>query len=153
MRIRHVLKPEAATTLAEVVMATAILGIMAAGIIGVFNYGFLSLRLVRENQRATQIMLEKVETIRLYNWDQVNSNGFIPTTFTDTYNPQGPTNAQGVVYHGTVTITNLPGDAVSYGTNMRELIVTLQWSTDGDIDHNRTLATCIAKDGIQNYVY
>ena len=67
-------------TLVEVVMAVALLGIMTSGIFGSFRYGFFTLQLVRENQRATQIILEKVETIRLYNWDQVNLNGFIPTT-------------------------------------------------------------------------
>ena len=67
--------------MSEVVIATAIIGIMAGGIITSFNYGFLTMQRVRENQRATQIMLEYAETIRLYNWDQVNDPTFISRNF------------------------------------------------------------------------
>ena len=81
MRILCPERPETGTTLAEVVMATMILGIATAGIMGAIFNGFFIMGRVRENQRATQIILEKVETIRLYSWSQVNSYGFIPTIF------------------------------------------------------------------------
>lgn len=139
-------------TLVDVVMALAVLGVMAGGIFGSFRYGFFTLQLVRENQRATQIILEKVETIRLYSWDQVNSNGFIPATFTDDYDPQGAANnSKGITYSGTVALASCP-IGTSYSANMRQLTITLNWSTR-DIPHTRSLTTYIAKDGIQNYVY
>jgi len=138
-------------TLVDLIMAVAVLGIMAGGIFGSFRYGIFMLQLVRENQRATQVILEKVETIRLYNWDQVNSNGFIPATFTEVYDPQGTTNSQGATYHGTVRVA--PCSLASpYAANLRQLTVTLNWTTR-DIPHTRTLTTYIAKDGVQNYVY
>ena len=144
-------KSEAGVTLVDVVMAIGVLGIMASGIFGCFRYGFFTLQLVRENQRATQLILEKVETIRLYSWDQINSNGFVPATFTDVYDPTSETNAQGPVYSGTVRVSNFPSTA-SYASNMRQLTVTLNWTTR-DIPHHRTITTYIARDGIQNYVY
>jgi hypothetical protein len=139
-------------TLVDVVMAVAVLGIMASGIFGSFRYGFFTLQLVRENQRATQILLEKVETLRLYSWDQVTStNGFIPATFTDDYDPQAAIGNRGATYDGTLRIT--PSSlSSSYAANLRELTVTLAWNTRG-IPHTRTFKTYIAKDGIQNYVY
>jgi type II secretory pathway pseudopilin PulG len=138
-------------SLVDLVMAVAVLGIMASGIFGSFRYGFFTMQLVRENQRATQVILEKVETIRLYNWDQVNSNGFIPAKFSESYDPQATTNNQGVTYYGTVTVTNCT--LVSpYAANLRQLTLTLNWTTR-DIPHTRSLTTYIAKDGIQNYVY
>jgi type II secretory pathway pseudopilin PulG len=139
-------------TLVDIVMAAAVLGIMASGIFGSFRYGFFTLQLVRENQRATQIMLEKVETIRLYNWsDVISTNGFIPATFTDVYDPRTTGTDQGLTYSGTVTIS--PCSLLSsYANNMRQLTVTLAWNTRG-IPHTRSLTTYIAKDGIQNYVY
>jgi len=155
MRIRCINKPKSGMTLVEVVMAVAVLGIMASGIFGSFRYGFFTLQLVRENQRATQILLEKVETIRLYNWTDVTStNGFIPATFTDVYDPQATTGGQGTAYNGTVTVTNCPSGSISssYIDHMRQLTVTLAWTTR-DIPHTRSLTTYIAKDGIQNYVY
>ena len=138
-------------TLVDLIMAIGVLDVMASGIFGSFRYGFFTLQLVRENQRATQVMLEKVETIRLYSWDQINSNGFIPATFTDTYDPSAATNVQGVTYNGTVTVANCPLSS-SYAGNMRQLTVTLNWTTR-DVPHSRSLTTYIAKDGLQNYVY
>ena len=139
-------------TLVDLVMAVGVLGVMAGGIFGSFRYGLLTLQLVRENQRATQVILEKVETIRLYSWDQVaNSPGFIPATFTDVYDPQATNGCQGATYHGTVTVTNCSLSS-SYAANLRQLTVTLSWTTR-DVPHTRSLTTYIAKDGIQNYVY
>jgi hypothetical protein len=104
-------------------------------------------------------MLEKVETLRLYNWDQVNSNGFIPTNFTDVYDPQASSGRQGVTYTGTLTIadfTNATSGSVStppsYSTNMRQVTLTVNWNTR-NINRSRSLTTYIARDGMQNYVY
>jgi type II secretory pathway pseudopilin PulG len=152
MKIRCTKKSEKGGTLVEVIMATAILVIMLAGLLNSFGYGFFVAQLVRENQRATQIILEKVEIIRLYRWEQVNTPGFIPTTFADVYDPQSP-DAPGITYQGTLEITPYPGAGVSYAPNIRQLVVTLTWNTGGKIAHTRTLATLIAKDGEQNYVY
>ena len=145
-------RSEQATTLMELVTASGIVAIIAATMIGSFNHGFFTLERVRENQRATQILIEKVETIRLYSWDQINTSGFIPSAFTDKYDPQGAPGAQGITYTGTVTITNTPF-ATSYTSNIRELIVTLQWTNSRHQTSSRTLCTLVAKDGIQNYVY
>lgn len=139
-------------TLVEVVLATAILAIMASGLIGSYNYGFFVMEVVRENQRATQIMMEKVETIRLYNWNQVNTPNFIPATFTDYFDPQAPPGAKGITYYGTTSIGNAPF-STSYSTNMVQIQVTLTWSSNGRVSHTRSTSTLIAKDGIQNYVY
>jgi hypothetical protein len=153
MRIHCAKQTESGTTLAEVSIAIAILAVMAGGIISAFNYGFFSMQMTRENQRATQILLEKVETIRLYTWDQVNSNGFIPAAFQDIYDPSAPSAQRGVTYHGTLRVTN-PPFATSYSSNLRQLDISLVWTNGaGKIVRTRTMATLIAKDGIQNYVY
>ena len=153
MKIRYGHNSAAGMTLVDLVMAVAVLGVMASGIFGSFRYGFLTLELTRENQRATQILLEKVETIRLYNWEQIQpTNNFIPATFTDVYDPKAASCSQGITYTGTVRVE--PCDLKSaYAVNMKKLTVTLSWLTQGRIPHTRSLTTYIAKDGIQNYVY
>ncbi len=138
--------------LMEVVMATGIIALMAAALIGAFNYGFLIMKLVRENQRATQILIEKVETIRLYSWTQVNSPGFIPSYFSDYFDPQSAQGAKGVRYTGFISIGDVPF-TTAYTTNMKQINITLRWSSSDKINHTRTATTFIAKDGIQNYVY
>jgi type II secretory pathway pseudopilin PulG len=136
----------------EIVISTWILSIMAAGIMGCFAYGFYIMELARENQRATQIILEKFETVRLYNWDQVNTPGFIPDNFEDVYDPQAAPGHTGVPYYGTVTVTNVPF-ATSYSGNMKELVISLTWTSGRNQTRTRTMSTFVAKDGIQNYVY
>jgi prepilin-type N-terminal cleavage/methylation domain-containing protein len=144
---------QAGGSLIEVVVAVAIIAVMAAGLIGSLAYGFLATQLARENQRATQILLEKAEVIRLYNWDQYNyTNDFVPRTFTAVYDPQAPTNSQGLTYYGTLTLTDFP-PGPSYSTNLRQITITLNWTTAGRVPHSRMLTTQIARDGLQNYVY
>ncbi len=152
MKIYSLKRQVHGTTMVDVVAAMVILAIMVGALMGSFSYGFFMMQLARENQRATQILLEKAETIRLYRWDQVNTPGFIPDTFTDVYDPQAPDGSQGITYNGTVSISNVTSSA-SYADNLRQLTINLQWTTARNFARSRTLSTLIAKDGIQNYVY
>jgi hypothetical protein len=116
--------------------------------------GFFTMRMTRENLRATQIMLEKMETIRLYSWQQVTNAGFIPTTFTAPYDPQAPVGQQGVTYHGTMSITDVPvGDIdASYAPYMVKVVVTLNWTTCS-LNRSRQFQSYISRYGLQDYVY
>jgi type II secretory pathway pseudopilin PulG len=138
-------------TLVEVVMATGILAIVAGAIIGTFNCGFFVMQSIRENQRATQILMEKVETIRLYSWTQVNTTGFIPTAFYDDYDPQATQSSRGVRYYGYIRVQDAPF-TTTYSTNMKQVNIALLWSSKGNT-HIRNASTLVAKDGVQNYVY
>src|SRR5436190_21656473 len=111
------------TSLVDVIMAVAIIGIMCAGLVGSLTYGFYTMGLARENQRATQVLLETVETIRLYNWDQVNSNGFIPNTFTGVYDPQAPVGQQGITYYGRIAKGSANIGSSSVSTNLMMMTV------------------------------
>jgi len=138
-------------TLVEVVLATFILALMATAVIGSINYGMMMMRLARENARATQILVEKTEALRLYKWEQV-IGGFLPANFTAPYDPQAGTNNQGVTYTGQMSVSNVPF-STSYSTNVRQCTITLQWDTAGKIHHNREVTTYVTRDGLQNYVY
>jgi Tfp pilus assembly protein PilV len=140
-----------AATLAEILVCVLIINIGAAALMGCFKYAFFITGITQQNQRATQVMLERAEAIRLCSWDQVRSNGFIPKTFTEYYDPSATTGNQGVLYSGTVTIAPFPY-STTYSNNMRQLKMTLQWQS-GKVSHARTNVTYIARDGIQNYVY
>src|SRR5881296_83371 len=102
-----------AFTLVEAVVAMAVCGIMIVALYSGITSGFFHIRMARENFRATQIMVEKMEVIRLLTWDQINSNGFVPATFSAPYYPDNSTSATnsasgGLVYNGTITITDVP---------------------------------------------
>jgi type II secretory pathway pseudopilin PulG len=137
----------------------ALVGMMLAGIMFVALYAglawsFTSLRLTRENLRATQILTEKMETIRLYTWEQLTvETNFLPTNFTATYYPPGETNSTGAGtwYEGRMTVT-----PVSFGCNydedMVKVTVAVDWTT-GSLRRTRSLSTFVSQYGLQNYIW
>ena len=141
----------AAFSLMEVTMGMGMIGMVAGAMLTGISSGFFTMKMARENQRATQIMLEKVETIRLYSWDQINTAGFIPASFTNTYDPQAAAGAQGVLYTGTLAITDTP-IATSYSADMKQVKVLVSWKT-GEIPRQREFTTYVARNGLQDYIY
>ena len=144
---------QAAFTINEALFGVAIVGTVFISLYTGMATGFSSIRDSQENLRATQIMLEKFETIRLYNWDQVNTPGFIPATFTTTYSPTE--GSHGITYNGRVTISQAPLTEV-YSSDMRAVTIVLNWQSAGKgttLNHTRTFTSYVAKYGIQNYVY
>lgn len=143
-----------AFTLVEVAITSAIIGVVFAGFYAGIGSGFATIGLTRENLRANQILLEKMETLRLYSWDQISSNGFIPPTFTAPFYPAvgGQTNvSSGVTYYGRLTITNAPF-AVGYTTNLKRVVVSVLW-TNGGHERTRSMETLVSEFGMQTYVY
>src|SRR5262249_17210584 len=127
----------------------AVMGTSAIALFSGFTSGFFTMQMARENLRATQIMLEKTETLRLYSWDQINTTNFVPPTFTAPYDPNS-TNS-GIVYNGTMTIGPCPL-VTTYKDDMRQVMVGLIWRT-GSLNRSRTFTTYIARNGLQNYIY
>jgi hypothetical protein len=155
MRIgaRQSRKPSAgggAFTIVEVVFAMGTPALMFLALYAGLTWGFTIMRLCRENTRATQILLEKMETVRLYTWDQVNTEGFLTPAFDVPYYPMGGTNA-GTIYHGSVVIGPAPV-YTSYADDMRIVTVTVNWKT-GDLPRTRSISTYVSRYGLQNYVY
>jgi prepilin-type N-terminal cleavage/methylation domain-containing protein len=66
----------AAFTLVELVVAMAVIGVVVVSLYGGITSGISSVRMARENLRATQILVEKTEAIRLYRWDQITNSLF-----------------------------------------------------------------------------
>src|SRR5829696_3567077 len=140
-----------------------ILGTAVGALFSGITAGFFTVRMARENLRATQIMLEKVETIRLYSWQQVTNTyptNFIPTTFTAKYDPITQPSSSGLIYDGEVTITPVNGAEMAgwggtipnYTNNMRAVTVKLRWKT-GNVDRHREFKSFISRYGLQDYVY
>jgi hypothetical protein len=130
-------------------VSVGVVGVVFASVLTGFSLAFSVLQTARENLRATQILQEKMETIRLYSWDQINTPGFVPGTFTASSNPTNQTT--GVIYTGTVVITNAPLTEV-YNTNLLEVIAHVTW-TSGNVQRTRKMTTFVSRYGLQNYVY
>ena len=138
----------AAFTLMEGVIAVAVMGIVFLALYSGMASGFRSIRTSQENLRATQILAEKFEALRLYNWEQVNTPGFIPDTFTAYFAPKSPD--PGLVYGGTIRVGAAGPEP--YTVDMRLVTVTLAWTNNGHANY-RTLSSYVGRYGLQNYVY
>jgi type II secretory pathway pseudopilin PulG len=133
----------------EVLVAMGILGVVFVGIYTAIATNIALVQLCRENETAIQLLTEKLETIRLYNWGQITATGFIPPTFTVALNPGDPTSPP--YYSGTVTITTVPGSE-TYAQDLRLVTVKLNWVSNRRVQ-SRTLQTLVSKDGLQSYIH
>jgi type II secretory pathway pseudopilin PulG len=146
-----------AYTVVEVLVAVCVLAIMIISLYGGFSAGFAVVQVARENMRATQIMVQRLETMRLYNWDQVrNTVSFLKPTFIERYDPSSP-NA-GTIYSGFVSTNAASVGSATYTTNMRTIVVTLFWTnyqhgTRNALVRQRQMETYVARYGMQNYIY
>ena len=150
-------------SLVEVMVAIAVFGVTCVSLYAGVTFGFNSVQLARENLRATQILAEKMEVIRLYSWDEINEPDFIPPTFLATFAPgatattTGPIGrpdsnpAEGVTYYGTITVTNA-GMSENYRQKVKRVDLTVKWTT-GKLERSRGLSTLVTEDGLQSYVY
>jgi prepilin-type N-terminal cleavage/methylation domain-containing protein len=138
-----------AFTLVEVMVSVVIISIMFVSLYAGISSGFGVLNAARENLRATQLMLEKMETIRLYSWDQINTPGFMPATFTTPFYPND-TNSS-LNFYGRVVVTNAPV-STNYAAQMRLVIFNVKW-TNGTVVREREMQTFVSQNGLQNYVY
>ena len=145
-------------TLVEVLVAIAIMGIVFVTLYTGIANGFCSIGLAREDMRASQILLEKSETLRLYTWSQVTNSVF--PMFTETYNPTTTGAGEGAIYSGSFTVSKISSSSIpdkklkdaNYDDEMRVVTITLNW-TNGSLPRQRSLSTYVAQDGLHNYVY
>src|SRR5213078_1435173 len=92
----------AAFTLVEVMIGVLIMAAMFSSLYLGLGQGFAVIQTARENLRATQILQEQMETIRLYTWEQM-TNGSVPGSFTASFDA-AMTQSTGRVYSGTIQI-------------------------------------------------
>jgi hypothetical protein len=146
-------KHQAAFTIAEVVVAVFVLTIIGVGYYGGLGYGFGVLQTTREDLRATQVMMQKLESIRLCTWSELTN-----CTFTENYNPLTTNSTSGTIYSGKLVIgpaTNLV-NSPSYQNNMALVTVGLTWTnyTRGvPLVHSRQMQSQVARYGLQNYIW
>lgn len=134
----------------EVVFAMAIVGFLVVALYAAIATSVGLVKTCQENERVTQILSEKLDTIRLYNWTQINSNGFIPTNFTVGIDPLYTNSTP--YYTGSVSIVKAPAPLTGYyKTNLLEVTVTVNW-VSGSRPQSRSMVTHVAKYGLQSYI-
>lgn len=147
---------QTAFTLVEVMIAAVLMGVVLTSVFSGILYANTEIQLSRENMRATQVILEKMEGIRLYTFDQLVSSNMFPTTFVAQYSPLITTNqSTGVTYYGKLTISD-PATSTDYNPNLRLITVSVTWTNQlrkTSVARTRQMQTLVARYGIQNYSF
>jgi len=133
----------AAFTLIEVVVSTALLTSMLIALCAAYSFGFGTIKLSQEDLRADQIMVQKLETLRMYDWSKI-TNGYMPTNFYASFSTNG-----GIGYHVTIAVAK-PSINESYSNTLRQVTVTLDWFSAG-VQRNRSMTTLVSQNGLQTY--
>jgi len=133
----------------EVVFAVGIMGVLIVALYAAIANSVSLVRVCQENERVTQILADKLDTIRLYNWTQMNSNGFILTNFTERIDPLVSTSRP--YYTGNVSIVQAPDSTTYYKSNLLQVTVKVNW-TSGSRLQSRSMSTHMARYGLQSYI-
>jgi len=152
--IKQIGRRAAAFTLADAAVAVFVLGTIGGTFCIALSSGFYVLQNTREDLRATQIIMQRLEAIRLCTWSELS-----PFTFQENYDPLSGTNqSAGAKYYGNVTLSpaaSVPSTA-SYAPNMSQVTVNLTWTNynlNVPVVHNRQMQTQVARYGLQNYIW
>jgi type II secretory pathway pseudopilin PulG len=150
-----------AFTLIETMVGVGVLGIATISLFAGFGSGFSLMQVTRENLRATQILVQRMEAIRLYTWTQLQTTNYFPLTFSEYYDPLSGSNS--IVYTGkvvdatgNVAMPGVPpvssGLPDTYRTNLALVRIQLTWTSGGKL-RTREMQTYVARNGIQNYIF
>jgi type II secretory pathway pseudopilin PulG len=139
-----------AFTLVDVMIAILITSVMFVSLYLGFSQGFGVVQLARENLRATQILQEQLETVRLYTIDQIDDPNIVPRAFPAPFYPLGQTNS-GLTYSVTIDVMAPPASE-SYPDDLRMVVVRANW-TSGNVPRRREMRTLVSRYGLHNYVY
>lgn len=143
-----------AFTILEVSIGMMVTGIVFVSLYAGMSQGFKITQISRENLRATQVLIERLESIRLNTFDQLDTPGFVPTTPVMEPYYSDPTKSNdngGFNYSVKVSITNAPMTA-GYSSDLRLVVVEATW-TSGGVLRQREMSSLIARNGLQSYVY
>jgi len=160
------LKASLAFSLVEAMMGTLVIGVLFTTLYAGISASFGIIWSARENLRATQIMMDRMEEFRVYKYSWVTNSGNFPSNWSEPYYPTNKYVSQsdinsgatinndtgGFLYYGTLTVTpNSSFTDVSYTNDLLMITVTLTW-TNGTA-RNRTMSTIYSRYGMQGYLY
>jgi prepilin-type N-terminal cleavage/methylation domain-containing protein len=138
--------PKRAFTLVEVIVGAAILALTVVALYGAFSFGFSTIKVSQEDVRADQILVQKLETLRVYDWTSITNN-YVPTNFTGFYSTNG-----GVTYEGSLSVAPFVATTANetYTDSLRQVTVSVDWISGG-IPRTRSMTTLVSQYGIQTY--
>ena len=139
-------------TLAESMVAVAMGAVLLTALYGGITFSYGTIKLSREDLRATQVLVEQMEKLRLTPYANLGNfttnipfgNGSTGAFYTISIATAAPT-ASDLVSPG------VSNPQVYYTDSMLRITATATW-TNSNIQRTRILQTFAAKKGIQGYI-
>ncbi len=129
--------------------SVVIVGILVIALYSALASAIPMVRSCQENEIVTQILSEKLDTVRLYNWNQINSLGrFMPSNFVVGIDPLNPNSSN--YYTGTISVVTAP-ISETYRDNLLQVSVKVDW-VSGSRPQSQSMVTYVAKYGLQTYI-
>lgn len=135
-------------TLAETLVAVMIFSVVSTALCLAISFSMATTRSAQENVRASQIMVDKMEYLRLCTWAQITNDTSIPKTFTEVFDPSS-TNGS-MVMSGRISISPVLFNN-NFATNMRLVTLSLDWKSKRA--ESRQMQTFVSRDGLERYGY
>ena len=132
----------AAFTLIEVAIGMALTGIGIAALYAAISSSFSMMNATRQNLQATQLIIDRLETVRLAGWNNLTNTALLPPTTTTNWD------ALGITYSIRMDVTQ---PTFSYADDMRLVKMTVQW-TNANVAQSREVQTYVSKYGIQSFL-
>src|SRR3954471_19513485 len=86
-------------TLIEAMVSMAVVGILIGALYSGITWGMGNYQRARETMRATEILTEKLDSVRLFNWDQITNGTSIPSGFSCSFDAErDPNRGKGYAY-------------------------------------------------------
>ena len=139
--IRKPSNSEAGFTLAEAILATLILGFVLTSVLAVASQCARYLTDIRRTARASQVLQQEMEYVRLLDWNALQS---LTNNFTD----PSDTNH---IYKGTISQSAY----ATYGTTSTvvEVTLTVTWTNQVNCVLTNTLTTLVSNGGLNKYIF
>jgi Tfp pilus assembly protein PilV len=136
-------------SLVESMVGFLILGVTVAALCGGFSFGFNTIKLSQEEVRADQILVQKLESMRIYYFTNVTS-AYMGTNFPAYYSTSNA--VHGVTYNGTISISPFVPSASpeAYSNTLKQVTVSVSWFSEG-MNHTRTMMTLVSTNGISTF--
>jgi Tfp pilus assembly protein PilV len=134
-------------TIMEVTMATFVMALGIATSIIALQTGFKQIDVARGDTLAAQIMQSEIERLRLLSWTAITAlDGEQKVDLSTMF-----TSNAAIVSKYTVVRTVKADDARP--SDVRNITLTVTWSSYDGRSHSRTFTTIYAKNGLYDYYY
>lgn len=137
-----------AFTIAEVMMATAVMAMAISTSITTMQRGFLSLDSARNTTLAGQIMQSELEKMRLKDWTTVSAYPAGPTAITI-----DSTFTSNSAIGNRFTLTRSVEEVASHSGEMKKITFTITWRGYDGRQITRYYVTYYARNGLYDYFY